>query len=265
METNPDLVHYASAIQDHRQWLKQFGEIRCGAWERLLANDSESAIVEACARQWLSLHVEKVEPAEDLSTGGPDFLCQKSGESFYAEVACLERKTVTEDISLQPMPDNKAQCFRPLTRAVFRKCIGKAKQCGGLDAPVLLLIGTMHFQGSEICFNPDFLNDTLTGETYISWKSNLATGELVEGPRNATSLSKASFLAPSKNDAMSFDFVRRSISGVLFCGFGLIPPVVTGILHPRAARPFNSELLAAVKFGRVVEQDGTFSVDWTNG
>ena len=87
---------YSGLIEEHRSWLKPFGWQSLNKWENLLKPQLEPAICEAVARRLLSEHKVDVEPYEDISKGGPDFLCTKNDKHFYVEVTCITKETATK-------------------------------------------------------------------------------------------------------------------------------------------------------------------------
>jgi len=103
----------------------------------------------------------------------------------------------------------------------------------------------------------------LTGETKISWKINMRTGSQVGDTYLSTDLRSAVFLRPDATTEIGF--ARSSISGLLLCGFGILPPKVLGALHPNPARPFDPGILPHVRFCevRLDRQAGRLATQWT--
>ena len=254
---------FADVIEEHKAWLRDFEPVRLQNWDKIFKADPEAAIVEACARKLLAEHVERIEPAEGAAKkkGGPDFVCFQRDQHFYVEVTCITQEKVTRETGLSLSP-TEAEHFQPMTRAVFQECISKATQCSGLDAPSLLLIGTLHPAGS-LCFNKHFLKYTLIGTPRLEWTANLETGQTIEEPHQVTSLESSAFLKPDNDSSDFYEFARKSISGLLCCGFGSMPPVVNGVIHPNAARPFDKNLLPGIIFG-ILQEDpkGHLQVVW---
>ncbi|NOZ56679.1 MAG: hypothetical protein GXO73_07820 [Calditrichaeota bacterium] len=253
-----DIETYADDIQAHLAWLNGFEPARRRQWERTLKNDPEAAIVEACSRKLLAPHSASIVPAEDLACGGPDFLCRQEASHFYVEVTCLHRNTVTRATSLPATPTGRSQHYRDLTWASFNKCIKKASQCADLDASCLLIIGTLHYQGGCLCFGKTHLEEALTGEGKLAGRVNTQTGQAIGEPYQITALEGAAFLKPDELLRSPYVLARKSIAGVLFCGFGSVEPKVNGIIHPQAAHPFDTRLLPTISFGKLMlERSGT--------
>jgi len=243
------LEDYTAEIENHRKWLASFGNNRLTNWKQLLAADPEAAVVEACTREFLQEHVAEVKPAEDPTSGGPDFCCAQAGRHFYVEATCMKEAAVTQATGLPPLPEG-AFDFGTLTPKVLDECRNKAPQCSRLDAPCLLAIGTVHPAASVICFNRDFVPEVLTGDTMITMRFDAKRGQAVGKPYQTTDLHNASFLRPltRSDDGLDHLVVRRSISGLLLCGFGCNPYNVNGVLHPKSVRPFDRALLPDVPF-----------------
>jgi len=91
-------------------------------------------------------------------------------------------------------------------------------------------------------------NGLLTGEPMITWNVDTTTGESRGATWQSTNLKYASFIKPSTSSIVN---ARTSISGILLCGFGLLPASIVGILHPEADRPFKPEILPRIPFGQV--------------
>ena len=140
---------YRDILADHRKWLAGFSK-HAAQWERRLRNQPETAIVEACVRNYLASQVDSVEPAEDLASGGPDFCCRSGPRMFYVESTCLTVDAVTKSTNLSPSATGQAGNYGTLTDVVKRACVNKASQLGYcVDAPGLLAIGTLHFQAGD--------------------------------------------------------------------------------------------------------------------
>ena len=259
-----DIDTYASEITTHRTWLSGFDQARLCQWERLLKNDHEAAVVEACSREFLASHVDSILPAEDPGRGGPDFLCLNQERHFYVEVTCLRRDTVTQETGIPPVPPTFNPRCGDLTSATFGKCVAKARQCANLPYSCLLIIGTLHYQGGNLFFERTCLEEVLTGRGKLSGRVNRNTGKAIGAPRQITDLERAAFVKPSESTDLAYEFVRKSIAGVLFCGFGSPRPNVNGIIHPQASRPFDTQLLPGISFGKLVfEESGTvLRVEW---
>ena len=254
---------------EHRQWLSPFDSQYLANWEKMLKVDNEAAMTEAVFRQILQHHGVTVEPNESLAgvCGGQDFRCTKNGKHFYVEVTCItiaaaeKRSGMIAGGAAEPTPFN----VMGMTEAVFRECQDKAPQCGDLDGPALMAVGTFHSMAAMVCFKKTLVNCVLTGKTMISWFIDPETGHQVGDPRQTTALHAAAFLQPDKTQEIGF--ARNSISGVLLHGVGIDSIQTFGVLHPNPARPFDPSLLPNVEFGSVVidRTSQQLHVKWSGG
>lgn len=235
-------------LASHRRWLGQQGDERLRRWESLLAVDEEAAIVEAGTQHFLGSLVDRMEPAEDLAQGGPDFRCFRAGHRFYVECTCIRESVVTDKTGLTPWPPEDAQVYGHLTQQVLNECKNKAKQCSGLDGPCLLAIGTLHCQAGDLCWDKVSVEDILTGSPCITRHIDTRTGASIGDTYESTDLADAAFCRKSNNPDCSLELARKSISGLLLFGFGSSPPIVIGVLHPNPVRPFDRSLLPGVEF-----------------
>lgn len=202
-----------------------------------------------------------VEPNADLAGDErrPDFVCWKDDSKFYVEVTCIHISTATAKTSI---PNGRSPAlFSDLNSAIFGESQNKAGQCSNLDAPCLLGVGTFHGPVSMICFRKVHLGMLLTGKQLIGWDVDQRTGQQIGDTYGVTMLQNAAFVRPEFGTLGS---ARRSISGILACGFGVTPPRVLGLLHPNAVRPFNSELLAPIEFGQLVHDSAKqqLQIEW---
>lgn len=162
-----------------------------------------------------------------------------------------------------------------LTKAVFEKARNKTVQCDQ-DLPTLLAVGTFHTAASYLSMDKSCANALLTGEPMITWNVDPTSGESVGPTWHSTNLKNASFVIAREFSVLGSDSdtsteysmvnVRRSISGILLCGFGLLPPPIFGVLHPEADRPFKPELLPQIPFGRlrIDHAEGRLMTEWCN-
>ncbi len=219
---------YQDELADHRNWLAMFPE-HAAQWEHRLKDQPEPAIVEACVRSYLAGQVNSVEPAEDLASGGPDFRCRRGGRIFYVESTCLTIDAVTNATKLTPSATGQAANYGTLTDLVKRECVNKAAQLSSRhDAPGLLAIGTLHFQASARCIQKHHIEAILTSTPIIACGFDPVAGEAVGDPYRAVNLRDSAFIKPPTTPTIDteFEHARRSISGVLICGFGSIPPQI---------------------------------------
>lgn len=253
--------------EEHRHWLSTFDRQYLRNWEKVRNGNYEAALCEAAGRRMLQSHDVTVEPNEDLSgfERRADFRCSRNKRSFLVELTCIPIAKAVEETGLPHPFQPGFRAYRHLNDAIFMKCWDKnSSQCSGTDLPTLLAVGTFHFDASVLCMSRKFANMLLTGETSLSWNVNMRTGEGVGDIFQTTELHSASFLKPGMR---SIRKARASLSGLLLCGFGCIPPKVIGVLHPLADRPFDRQLLPDIPFGEVrINQDtGRLCTAWHGG
>lgn len=247
---------YRDILADHRKWLAGFSK-HAAQWERRLRNQPETAIVEACVRNYLASQVDSVEPAEDLASGGPDFCCRSGPRMFYVESTCLTVDAVTKSTNLSPSATGQAGNYGTLTDVVKRACVNKASQLGYcVDAPGLLAIGTLHFQAGRLFGIKQHVQAILTSTPSIACDFDPVAGEAIGDAYQAVNLRDSAFIRPPPRISIdiAFEHARQSIAGILICGFGSTTPQVTGVLHPNACRPFDYNLLPRTCFCRLNAQ-----------
>jgi hypothetical protein len=251
----PSLNLQDRLVAAHRAWLSAFDGRHLKVWTDQLSNNPEAALCEASVRDVMQGFGFTVEPVADLKGEGrngavrrPDFRCSKGTDAFYVEVANISIAKTTEITNL-PHPEQAwgVRAYGKLTRAVFDKATGKATQCDQ-DLPTLLAVGTFHTAASLKSMDRFCANSLLTGELMITWNVDTRTGEAVGDTYQSTNLKHASFIKPGDYSIVN---ARTSISGILLCGFGVVPASIIGVLHSEADRPFKRELLSRVPFGEV--------------
>ena len=260
---NPFLDQLAD---EHRNWLSPFDLQYLRNWERLLNADDEAAMVEARVRGILQGYGIVVEPNEDL-TGAqqqPDFRCMAGATEFYVEVTCISKDVATAKTGIPDESHGLTAC-RSLNDAIFSACRGKAGQCGNVDGPALLAVGTFHTFAAMHSFKRPVVDWLLTGEPKMAWNIDMRTGEQVGDDYQVTDFYSAAFLRPDKTQEVGV--ARSSISGLMLCGLGSDPPRLIGVLHPNPAHAFDPSVLPDVEFGHVEldRQSRRLHVSWPGG
>jgi hypothetical protein len=261
-----DIKQYSGLIEEYRIWLKPFGKERVKKWEDLLKSNFEGAICEAFTQKSLSEYDVNVEPYEDLSKGGPDFICTKGGKTFYVETTCISIEAATKDSGLSPnVPyPSQAQGFSLMTKRIRTEISNKTPQCSNTKAPCIIVIATLHFQAGCLCFGEWAIKDLLTGTPYITRKITVGTGEPIGEVYESTQLEDSAFIRSNKDSPNWIEHARNPVSAILLCGFGSNPPNIIGCLHPSPNYPFDRTLLAQIKFCRLVDgyQSGQLKIEW---
>ncbi len=261
---------YSDSISKHRAWLKRFDKQRVKKWEDFFESSPEGAICEAATRKLLSEHEVKVEPYEDLSSGGPDFRCTKDNKLFYVEVTCISKDTATKKTGLSDVPPrtSRVQRFDLPTKKIFSAICNKASQCANLDKPCIVAICTLHFQAGAVCFskplNKKVAEQLLTGTTFITLKIDTQLGQAVGPLHETTDLHDSAFVRPVKCSPNKIEHARNPISAALLCYFGTNSFTAVGALHPNPNHPFDRALLPNIEFCKLAEgyQSGQLKVEW---
>ena len=259
------LEQYVKEIKSHRDWLQSFDDVYTTQWEKLLKRNPEAAICEAATRQLLQKHGLEVEPNEDPSVGGPDYLCRRGDNQFYVEVTCISKNAATKATGLIDDPLRASWDYEDMTKKIFGEICSKTPQCSNLDAPCIIAIGTLHSVAGCCCFDKLAAGELLTGTSFITATINTETRELTRQPYEATNLESAAFVRPTKTLTGSIEYARNPISAVLLCAFGCDPSKAVGALHPNPNHYFDRTLLPSIEFGRLSEgclQTGQFKVEW---
>lgn len=261
------ISYFKPNLTEHAEWLGKYGDAgRLARWKLLLKHQPEPAICEALVRAFLLVQVDDLSPNEDLGTGGPDYLCVRAGTRFYVETTCLLTEAVTETTKLEPTsgPTSDFQHYNRLTEKFKSVCVDKSRQCANLDAPCLLAICTLHPPASALCFSELDAQLVLTSSTMITARFDSEQGEAIGPLYQSTDLGHSSFIKPSDAPDVAYVAARRSVSGMLLCGFGAGLRKVHGVLHPDAVRPFDPESLPQVPFSRVRLEGRQLIVDVVN-
>ena len=251
-------------LSKHRRWLEHFDARHSKAWERLLASDAEAAMCEANVRRLLSRKGCGVEPNTDKNPSGksPDFKCRRDGNVFYVEATCLTISAATRATNLDHLPETGgAQNYSLPTQALWNDCRNKAPQCADLPHPTLVAIGTFHSQVTRICTLDHVVEDLVLGERLIAFDIDTTKGRAVGPSYGITKLKGSTVLKPGLGHPVD---ARRSVSGMLVVGFGLIPWHIKGTLHHDAVRPFDRNLLPTIRFCRLARKcaPNTLRVEW---
>ena len=260
LPVDPDL------LTEHRAWLKAFDPRFLKVWEAQLENNPESASCEAAVRRLIQQNGNAVSPNLDLkgTRRSPDFRFTNPGATFLVEVTCLSIEKATEltGLSHLPPPGFTFSGVGKLLPSIFHAAISKTPQCADQDSPVLLAIGTFHWQASHICFERKHLELLLSGDTCLAQSLDTSTGTPVGDTYVGMDLKTATFLKPSPSAWVAH--ARSPISAILACGLGLNDPVARGGLHPKPDHPFDRNVLPKVEFCRLKPgfENGHLLTEW---
>lgn len=249
-----DLIKcYCDVIDEHRNWIKPFNNQYFENWENLLNNCDEAAICEAKTRQLLSKNNVLVTPYEDLSKGGPDFMCEKNNKRFYVEVTCITIKKMSKQTGSLHNKEGPKHIVHSITEILRSEITQKVQQCCNLSAPRIIAIGTLHSQGHFYLTSDIAAQELLTGEQFISMKYDSEKGAAISKPRS-TSVLKGSFgIRQDKKSPKNIEEARKSISAVLLCDYYSTSIQAVGVLHQNPLYEFDRSLLPEIKFCKLTE------------
>jgi hypothetical protein len=258
---------YARVIESHRRWLRSFDAGYATKWERLVKGDSEAAICEAATRELFQGHGITVVPNEGLSHGGPDYLCEHGGSHFYVEATCITKAKAARRSRLPDLPQagGRTARFCLLTPVLLGKLCHKVPQVCNLEWPCVVVIGTLHFQASAVCFRRPFVEQLLSGTPKVAYPIDVRQGRAIGEPYQVTELSDSVFIRFEKGPDGRLESARNNVSAVLLCGFGCDPAEVVGLLHPNPKHGFDRRLLPGIEFVKLVDGcwgTGRLAVEW---
>lgn len=248
------------------RWIERFDQRHARMWAHRYNADPEAAACEAMYWGVLADCGVDVKPNADLDAGerAPDFVCQKGDHKFYVEVTCIRIEIATGQTSLEHIPTDGAQHYRPLNDAIYKEVVSKTKQCANLDAACVLAVGTFHYDASVSCIRKTFVEWLLTGETSLAWNFDPRRGRAVGEPFETTRFKSATFVRPS--NLVGVEPARQPISALLVAGFGCKPPNIFGAIHPHPVHKLDPALMDRIPFCRlnVDVNTATLSTEWTH-
>lgn len=242
---------------------KLFLEVKYPAhWRKycnLLKSNSQGAKAEAVVFSLLRTVFDEITLAEDVSTGGPDFLCRVDDIEFIVEVTSLEAESVANQSGWENVipEDTAAGCFRMITHKVRAKASTKAPQLSGYDIPRVLVITCEHV-AADILIGSHGAEVFFTGEPKIEVPIGRPIGNIGE----VTDLRDSLFF--DVNNGM-INPARRSISAIFLLAVLAHESSVLGILHPDPQFRFPVMLFPSVPFLKMKKgppQDREIELEW---
>jgi len=226
---------------------------------RRLKSHLESAKAEAVTFSILRSIFDDVQVAEDISTGGADFLCKSNGAEFISEVTCLEAESVAAQSGWKnEVPENgSAGSFGMITQMLRTKASSKAAQLSGYSFPRILVITCEHV-AADVLLGSHGAETLLTSDTKIE----VPIGKPIENLDLVTDLKNSVFFR-YKNG--SLESCRRSMSAILLLSIFADKTLVVGILHPDPEYKFPIRLLPSVPFLRMKEwppKNNRIEIEW---
>ena len=209
----------------------------------------ESARAEAITFSFLRSQFEDVTIAEDLVTGGADFLCVTEGGKIIVEVTCAEGEAVAAQSGWpNAVPEgSSAGSSGMITHMLRTKASEKASQLSGYSMPRTLMITCEHV-AADALLGPLGAEMFLTSDTKITVP--IANVEPID--------QQEIYLTTDLKDSVFFRFrngvvepCRRSISAIFLISILADKCLVVGILHPHPQYVFPISLLPSVPFIRM--------------
>lgn len=241
--------------------MSQFELWRLTDWAHRLSTDREGAICEALVRAFLARSTPQITPFEHRATGGPDFQVCLGGESIYIEVTSIGIEALTAATGLTN--EEGLRDYRPLTSVMMSRAKEKASQLADLDGARLLFIASLHTLGSCLLFGRSHMEFVLHSTPHLTAPFDQETGEAGR-IRQVVGLRDSSFIKPGTGEVA---LARKSITGIVGCGFGCEPPVLTAVLHPDPVSPILNWPWKEIQVGRLSypANGHGFEVQWTAG
>jgi len=233
-------------IDSYKTFLKANNPFRYASYINLLKQNIESAKSEAVMFSIMKPIFHEVNIFENMSSGGPDFICNSNTNSFVLEVTHLESKSVASQsgINITTPVDGSVNSISMITHMLRKKISSKADQISNYSMPRILAITCEHYL-SDSFLGVIGAESLLTSDSKICFSSNKQIDE--------TSLStdlKNSIFIRLKNGIL--ESCRRSISAILLINLSdAYKSSIVGILHYDPIYSFSTNMLPTVPFLRI--------------
>lgn len=239
------MVNISEIIDKHKEFIEVKYPNHFKKYCSLLKSQPQSAKAEAVLFSVLRPLYQDVQIAEDINTGGADFLCITDNSQFIIEVTCLEAESVAKQSGLENdiSEDGKTTWFGMITHMLRTKASNKASQVSGKATPRVLAITTEHIHG-ETLMGSHAAECLLTSETKIQ----IPVGKPINEVGLSTDLKDSVFFR--LKDGV-FESCRRSISAILLIHILSDECNVVGVLHPDPIYVFPYKYLRNVPFIRL--------------
>ncbi len=227
---------YIAYLEAHRpEALKKF-------LERLKAS-SDAAQAEAVVFSFLQWQGTNPTVAEDVSSGGADFLCRPSNcDPFYVEVSSIDAEATAHHSSWPAVVRDgiSGGSFRLITDQLHRKIVKKADQLRNLPAAGVLALTNSHI-GAMALMGRHAATCLMVSDYKISYR----LGDDPNNFRNVTDLKRSVFFRPDKRRG-EITACRRSVSAALLMSISDLMTSAVGLLHPNPLIPFAASALESV-------------------
>jgi hypothetical protein len=249
-----DLI--TKSLENHTAWLGQFDARRVKSFNQRCRSDREAAACEALITEYLRSRVDAIEPAEDISFGGPDLRCVRRGQPFYVEITSLNTKAVSEAIWIPDDANWEGGAVGSISEIVRRAVCGKANQCLRPDAPTVIAIGSHHLW---LDVNESLVEELLISDVAYEVQVSRTNPVPREPGKIVTRLRNALFRR-IKNEAV--ENAREYVAGVIVFGLCRLPLEVIGVINDEPTRSFDPSLLPEIRFATTVDVNGGLAIRW---
>ncbi|APF17697.1 hypothetical protein Calab_2169 [Caldithrix abyssi DSM 13497] len=238
----------AKIVESYKSFLSVKYESHYKLFCNRLGDKPEGARAEAVTFSWLRSQFEEVTIAEDVVTGGADFLCVSGNDKIIVEVTCAESEAVsTQSYLPNRVPENgSGGSFRMITHKLRTKASEKASQLSDYRMPRVLAITCEHV-AADVLLGPLGAEMLLTSDPKI--RVPIATGK---------SIDERIYMTTDLKDSVFFRFnkgtvepCRQSISAIFLISILADKLLVVGILHPQPRHVLTISMLPLVPFLRI--------------
>ena len=229
--------------------------------QRLTSGSKAAAEAEAVVFSFLWSSRVRPDIFEDISTGGPDFICQPNEkDKFLVEVTSLESGAVARRSTLPDKIDGRGGGAFGLITENLRRAVGaKAFQLANYPHPRVLAIASSHVFAT-ILMDALPAQNLLISDPMISYRIGDPTGRATQ----VTDLQRSAFLRTDKSRTKIVP-CRQSISAILLVAMCWNQAHIVGILHPEPVVAFDPELLRQVPYVRLKNwpiTNGSLEPEW---
>jgi hypothetical protein len=219
----------------------------------------ESAKAEAVTFSFLRSTFVDVTLAEDISTGGADFLCKSNEVEFIVEVTCLEADSVAAQSGWnnEITENGFGGSFGMATHMLRTKASSKAAQLSGHDFPRILAITCEHV-AADVLLGPHGAETLLTSDTKIE----VPIGKEIAEAKIITDLRNSVFF---RSQNRQLESCRRSISAILLFSIFADKSLIVGILHPDPKYKLPIKLFPSIPFLRMNKwppENNMIEIEW---
>jgi hypothetical protein len=256
------MVTIDNILKSYKTFLEVKYPLHHSKFCKLAKQNVQGAKAEAVLFSIMRSTLDEAVIGEDISTGGPDFLCTKNSNKFLLEVTSLEAEAVARQSGWpDSMPEGVTSgSFQMITNIIRRKASKKAGQLSGQPMPRVLAITCEH-KASDVLLGPLAAETVLTSDTTL----NVPIGRPISNIGLSTDLKESVFI---RNRNGELEFCRESISAVLLVSIQGDNSRIVGLLHPKPSWNFPYNLLQSVPFCRIKKESlekGYIETEWVIG